>query len=133
MKDPDTLMLQDLDVLSTYHAEKSHLDVDMWLRLDDLTKIVPIEILNPEGFLKRNRFVSLDSDDYTYMVRFEEYLLEESISPLALERDNIRSVILTQRKQRFIERMKTSTYEKAKREHAFTKYVGNMFVEMKEN
>ena len=128
MKDPDTLMLQSLDVLSTYYAEKSHLDVDTWLRLDDLTNIVPMEILNPESFLKRNRFVCLDSDDYTYMVRFEEYLLEESISPLAIERENIRSVILTQRKQRFIERMKTATYEKAKRAHAFTKYVGNMVV-----
>ncbi len=133
MKDPDTLMLQNLDVLSSLYAEKSHLDVDTWMRLDELTSIVPIEILNPESFLKRNRFVCLDSDDYSYLVRFEEYLLEESISPLAIERDNIRSVILTQRKQRFIERMKTSTFNKAKREHAFTKYVGNMVVEIGEN
>ena len=133
MNDPDTLMLQNLDVLSTSYAEKSHLDVDTWMRLDELTNIIPMEILNPESFLKRNRFVSLDSDDYTYLVRFEEYLLEESISPLAIERDNIRGVILTQRKQRFIERMKSSTYEKAKREHAFTKYVGNMVVDKGEN
>lgn len=133
MSNPDTLMLQNLDMLSTFYAEKSYLDVDTWMRLDELTNIVPMEILNPESFLKRNRFVSLDSDEYTYMVRFEEYLLEESISPLAIERDNIRSVILTQRKQRFIENMKASTYNKAKREHAFTKYVGNMVVENGEN
>ena len=129
MKDPDTLMLQNLDVLSSLYAEKCHLDVDTWMRLDELTNIGPMEILNPESFLKRNRFVCLDSDDNTYLVRFEEYLLEESISPLAVEYDNIRSVILTQRKQRFVERMKASTYNKAKREHAFTKYVGNMVVE----
>ena len=124
MSDPDTLLLQNLDVLSTYYAEKSHLDVDQWMRLDELTNIVPMEILNPESFLKRNRFVSLESDDYTYMVRFEEYLLEESISPLAMQHDNIRSIIITQRKQRLIDRMKTVTLEKAKKEHAFTKYVG---------
>ena len=128
MSDPDTLLLQNLDVLSAYYAEKSYLDVDHWIRLDELTNIVPIEILNPESFLKRNHFVSLDSDDFTYMVRFEEYLLEESISPLAMQRDNIRSIILTQRKQRLIERMKTATLDKAKKEHAYTKYVGTPII-----
>ena len=128
MSDPDTLLLQNLDVLSAYYAEKSYLDVDHWMRLDELTNIVPIEILNPESFLKRNRFVTLDSDDFTYMVRFEEYLLEESISPLAMQRDNIRSIILTQRKQRLIERMKIVTLDKAKKEHAYTKYVGTPII-----
>ena len=128
MSDPDTLLLQNLDVLSAYYAEKSYLDVDHWMRLDELTNIVPIEILNPERFLKRNRFVNLDSDDFTYMVRFEEYLLEESISPLAMQHDNIRSIILTQRKQRLIERMKTATLQKAKKEHAYTKYVGTPII-----
>lgn len=128
MSDPDTLLLQNLDVMSAYYAEKSYLDVDHWMRLDELTNIVPIEILNPESFLKRNRFVTLDSDDFTYMVRFEEYLLEESISPLAMQRDNIRSIILTQRKQRLIERMKIVTLDKAKKEHAYTKYVGTPII-----
>ena len=129
MSDPDTLLLQNLDVLAAYYAETSHLDVDNWMRLDELTNIIPMKILNPESFLKRNRFVSLDSDDYTYMVRFEEYQLEESISPLAIVSDNIRSVILTQRRKQLIERMKTATYEKAKKEHAFVKYVGNSVLE----
>ena len=129
MSDPDTLLLQNLDVLAAYYAETSHLDVDNWMRLDELTNIIPMKILNPESFLKRNRFVSLDSDDYTYMVRFEEYQLEESISPLAIVSDNIRSIILTQRRKQLIDRMKTATYEKAKKEHAFVKYVGNSVLE----
>ena len=132
MSDPDTLLLQNLDVLSAYYAEKSNLDVDQWMRLDELTNIVPMSILNPESFLKRNRFVSLDSDDYTYMVRFEEYLLEKSTSPLAMQRDNIRSVILTQRKQQLIARMKKATFEAAKKEHAFTKYVGTPVINSEE-
>lgn len=129
MSDPDTLLLQNLDILTTEYSEKSYLDVDHWMRLDELVDIIPIEILNPESFLKRNHFVSLDSDDLTYMVRFEEYLLEESISPLAMQHDNIRSILLTQRKKQLVDRMKTAVYEKAKREHAFTKYVGTPKIE----
>ena len=125
MSDPDTLLLQNLDVLSAYYAEKSYLDVDNWMRLDELTNTVPMEILNPESFLKRNRFVCLDSDEYTYMVRFEEYLMEESTSPLGMVSDNIKSIILAHRQRELIDRMKKATMEKAKREHAYEVYVGS--------
>lgn len=129
LRDPDTLLLQNLEELSTAYAEKSYLDVDNWMRLDELTDIIPLEILNPESFLKRNRFISLDSDNLTYMVRFEEYLLEESISPLTMQHDNIRSVILTHRKKQLVDRMKSSVYMEAEKEHAFTKYVGSPTIE----
>lgn len=129
MHDKDTLMLQNLDVLATYYAEKSYLDVDHWIRLDELTNIVPIEILNVESFLKKNKFVRLESDDYVYMVRFEEYLLEESISPLEMQYENIRNVILTHRKKALLDRMRAAVYEKAKKEHAFEKYVGTPVID----
>ena len=64
-------------------------------------------------------------NEYTYMVRFLEYLLEESTSPLELVHDNIKSVILAQRKQALIDKMHTSLYEKAKRDRAFEVYVGS--------
>ena len=125
MSNPDTLMLQNIDIQATYYAAKSYLDVDQWMRLDELTNIIPIEIFNAESFLKKNKFVCFEANDYTYMVRFVDYLLEESTSPLEMVRDNIKSVILAQRKQALIEKMQTSIYEKAKKEHAFEIYVGS--------
>lgn len=125
MSDPDTLLLQNIDVQATYYAVKSFLDVDQWVRLDELTNIIPIQIFNAESFLKSNQFVCFDMNDYTYMVRFVDYLLEESISPIEMERDNIKSVILARRKQALIEKMRTAIYDKARREHAFEVYVGS--------
>ena len=77
-------MLQNLDVMANYYAVSSYLNVDAWIRLDDLTHIIPIEILNAESFLKKNKFVALDDADYSYMVRFVDYLLEETVAPLEL-------------------------------------------------
>ena len=125
MGDPDTLMLQNIDIQATYYAVKSYLDVDHWMRLDDLTNIVPIEIFNAESFLKKNKFVCFDMNEYTYMVRFVAYLLEESTSPVEMVSDNIKSVILAQRKQALLDKMKTALYEKAKKERAFEVYVGS--------
>lgn len=122
---PDTLMLQAIDTLANYYSAKDYVDIDQWMRLDDLTSIIPLEIFNVESFLKKNKFVSFDMNDYTYMVRFIEYLLEESISPIELVTDNIKSIILNQRKQALLEQMRTSLYEKAKRDKDFEIYVGS--------
>ena len=103
----------------------SYLDVDHWQRLDELTNIVPIEIFNAESFLKKNKFVCFDMNEYTYMVRFVDYLLEESTSPMEMVRDNIKSVILAQRKKALIDKMQAALYEKAKRDRAFEVYVGS--------
>lgn len=132
MSAPDTLLLQDIDLLATQNAVKSHLDVDHWMRLDELTRIVPIEIFNAESFLKKSKFVSFDMNESTYMVRFVDYLLEESTSPLELVRTNIKDVILAQRKQEMIEKMRISVYDKARREHAFETYVGSPSLNIKE-
>ncbi len=125
LSDPDTLLLQNIDVLATYYAVKNYLDVDHWMRLDELTSLIPIEIFNAESFLKKTKYVCFEMNEFTYIVRFVDYLLEESTSPLEMERDNIKSVILAHRKQALLEKMKTSLYNKAKREHAFEVYVGS--------
>ena len=123
MMDRDTLMLQKLDALATDYAITSYLDVDRWMRLDELTKIVPIEIFNVESFLKKNKFVSFENEGLLYMARFEDYLLEESISPIEMERNNIKALVLMRRKKDLIDRMHASLYENAQREHAFEVYV----------
>jgi hypothetical protein len=125
LNDRDTLLLQNIDVLASYYAAKSYLDVDHWMRLDELTKIIPIEIFNAESFLKKNKFVCFDMNEHTYMVRFVDYQLEESISPLDMVSDNIKSVILAQRKKALIDKMQAALYEKAKRDRAFEVYVGS--------
>ena len=125
LSDPDTLLLHNIDVLATYYAVKNYLDVDHWMRLDELTSLIPIEIFNAESFLKKTKYVCFEMNEFTYIVRFVDYLLEESTSPLEMERDNIKSVILAHRKQALLEKMKTSLYNKAKREHAFEVYVGS--------
>lgn len=125
LSDPDTLMLQNIENQAANYGGKSFVNVDQWMRLDELTNIIPIEIFNAESFLKKNKFVSFDMNEYTYMVRFVEHLLEESTSPLEMVRDNIKSVILAQRKQTMIKKMQESLYEKAKKERAFEVYVGS--------
>lgn len=118
----DTLLLSQLDVMASHAAVASFLDVDQWVRLDDLLTQVPIEIYNVESFLKKNRFVAFEKDNLLYMVRFEDYLLEESVTPLELESDNIKNIILLKRKKDLLSKMNEDLFEKAQTEQVFEIY-----------
>lgn len=122
MSDRDTLDLTQLDALAEKEAVVSYLDVDSWVRLDDLLAKVPIEIYNSESFLKKNKFVSFEKDDFIYMVRFEEYLLEKSVSPIEIEREGIKDILLLKRKKDLLSQMSGDLYEKAKKEKVFEIY-----------
>ena len=122
MSNRDTLMLPQLDALANQYAVSSFLDVDNWVRLDDLLKTVPIEIYNVESFLKKNRFITFEKDNFVYMVRFEDYLLEESASPIEIESDNIKNIILLIRKKELLSKMNADLYDKALKEKAFEIY-----------
>ena len=122
LSDRDTLMLPQLDVMASHAAVASFLDVDQWVRLEDLRTQVPMEIYNVESFLKKNRFVAFEKDNLLYMVRFEDYLLEESVTPLELESDNIKNIILLKRKKDLLSKMNEDLFEKAQTEQVFEIY-----------
>ncbi len=122
LSDRDTLDVARLDDLASQHAKFASLDVDTWMRLDDFLTIVPIEIFNHESFLRKNRFVSFEKDGFVYMVRFEDYLLEQSVSPLELEEARIKNIILLKRQKELLERMHSGLYEQAKNEKVFEIY-----------
>lgn len=122
LSDRDTIDLAHLDALAEQHALSSYLDVDTWLKLDDLVEQVPVEIYNHESFLRKNKFVSFEKDNQEYMVRFEDYLLEKSTSPIELETEGIRDIILLKRQKELLARMHSDLYEQAKKEKVFEIY-----------
>ena len=122
MSQRDTLDLSQLNTLATRHATSSFLDVDAWVKLDDLLAKVPIEIYNSESFLRKNKFVMFEKDNVVYMVRFVDYLLESSVSPLELEADDIRNILLLKRKKELLSQMHEELYEQAVKEKVFVIY-----------
>ena len=122
LSDRDTLDLPRLDLLASDHALSSFLDVDTWLRLDDLLEVVPLEIYNYESFFRKNKFVSFEKDNFLYMLRFEDYLLEKSVSPIEIEAEGIRNIILLKRQKELLTRMHSDLYEQAKKEKVFEIY-----------
>lgn len=122
LSDKDTLMIQQFNDIAEKEAIQFSSDIDTWVRLDDFISIIPLEIYNPKNFFKKNKFISFEDNENTILVRFDDYLLQDDISPLEVEHDDIKSLILLKRKQELLRQMNTDLYNQAKKDNAFEVY-----------
>lgn len=99
-EDPDDFSL--LEEYCIQHAAGYLIDNDTWLFFQDVLREIPIVTSNPETYLRSNKYVELNDDFYIYFLNIRDYMLKGSPSPLVLERDNIKSIILSMRKHTFI-------------------------------
>lgn len=109
-KDED---LHDLEVWLAEHGIPINDSGDDWVTFHALQAQVPVHTDNATDWLTRNEKVLVEDDPDTYFVHLLEHRLQESISPLPLVQQDIRSILLNQRKVRLIERMRDDLYKQA--------------------
>jgi hypothetical protein len=108
--------LQDKKELEGYclqFAVNYYLDDQSWLLFDDLLKEVPIPTYNKELFLQNNRYVEVSDTTHLYFVDIRGFMIRDSKSPIGFEKENIRSIIINQRKRDLIDRMRNDIYNDA--------------------
>jgi len=89
------------------------LDEEEWVFFNDLIKYIPIKTFNQENFLENNDFVEVNDSLNVYLLRIKDFKIKESISPLDFEKENIRMIILNQRKTQLLERMESALFQEA--------------------
>jgi len=116
---------EDRDSLEFYclrYAEDYEIVDEDWIIFNEFVMRVPLEVDKPETYLNNNKFVEFQVESDYYYVNFLEYRLSESISPLALERGNIQSIILNMRKKMLISAMKQEIFDNAMESNNFEYY-----------
>jgi hypothetical protein len=122
LSNPDTLITPTVEFLARQYASSYYLADEVWIRFDDLLSQIPIETYNQELFLRNNRYIEIDDNPFIYLIRFKDFRIAESISPLEVETENIRNIILTRRKQALVRKMHDELYEQALRDKSFEIY-----------
>lgn len=119
---PDSVLFDSLEAFGKEYARSYFLDTANWWRFDDLLEVIPLETYNQELFLKGNRQVRLDDDDYTYLLTFVDFRIKEDTSPLDFERNDIRTIIINKRKVDLVKQMRQDLYQKALQNGEFEVY-----------
>ncbi|MFA5418317.1 MAG: hypothetical protein WC341_07655 [Bacteroidales bacterium] len=88
-------------------------DTSFWMSFYQFQQIIPIESYNQELFLKNNRLIHLVENGMDFLVKVVNFKIKDDISPLEVERQNIRNIIINQRKVRLIKKVREDIYNKA--------------------
>ena len=111
-----------LSDLCEKQAEDYFLDDQNWLLFSDLLKQIPIKTYNQEDFLKNHRDLEYQDSMFIYLVRFKDFKIKESVSPLSFEKLRIRDIILNKRKIELINRMQDDIYSSSRKKNIFEIY-----------
>jgi hypothetical protein len=104
------------------NAADYFLDSENWLSFNDLLNQIPIKTYNQEEFLKNHREFEYQDSVFVYLVRFRDFKIKESVSPLSFEKQRIRDIILNKRKIGLITRMHDDIYSNAQKKNVFEIY-----------
>ena len=114
---------EDFQQLETYcyqYAVKYDYFEDDWIPFRRIMDELPDEIINPERFIKYNRFIEQQDSAFRYLVNIREFNLASSTAPIEYVESKIRSILLNQRKVRFVKELENNIYLDALNKGNFT-------------
>jgi hypothetical protein len=83
---------------------------ESWIYFSEILKAVPIEINNPENYLRYRKTIETEDGSFNYFVNIKEYKLIGEVAPLEFVSDNIRSIMLNKRKIQLIQKLESNIY-----------------------
>lgn len=86
---------------------------DEWITFTQLLLEVPLESDDQEQWLKRNSVVELKDDRYSYFLAIREYRLRNSVAPFEYIRGQVRTIILNNRRNDFLQKLEDGIYNEA--------------------
>jgi hypothetical protein len=64
-------------------------------------------------FWKKNKHINVSDSTFTYLLKIENYQTKNTISPLSLEKNKIKHIIINKRKLLLIKNMENELYNDA--------------------
>lgn len=89
------------------------IDAGNWIPFTELEREIPMMIDDQESLLRNRTFYETSDSLFVYLVKFNDYKIKESLSPVSYETENIRNIIINRRKLDLINRMEKEVFQKA--------------------
>jgi hypothetical protein len=107
-KDAEQLNSLCIQFASNYYANSNS-----WLMFDELKKEIPQLKEVPENTIQNGKIYEFNDSINFYFLKIIEIKTKNSLSPINFEKNNIRSILLNERKQKLIHSIKKNFVEKA--------------------
>jgi len=94
-------------------AKEYYLEDGYWQYFSIFNKKLPKIIDEEDYFLKNTRGVWFEDDIFRYYMFIKDYKLKGSISPLAIEKEKIKNVLLNKKKIEYLKQLEDELYQNA--------------------
>jgi hypothetical protein len=104
------------------YAVKSSVTDSAWFSIDEVYKILPLEMNGLQNAPYGKSFQQFSESAYNYLVSFDEYKVKGSNAPLNYVRNDIINLILNKRKLDYISQVHNNIYNEALENEDFEIY-----------
>jgi hypothetical protein len=115
----DQKEFQQLESYCYQFAEKFDDFNEEWVTLDKLSIELPQGIVNNEESLKRNKWLETSDSSFVYMITIRDFRPRSSVAPFDYVRNDIKSIILNNRRFRFLQSLENGIYNEAIKANTF--------------
>lgn len=105
---------EQLNSMCIQYANNYYTNNNTWLMFDDLKKEIPQLKEVPEYNLQNGKTFEFTDNTSFYFLKIIEIKSKNTLSPLNFEKNNIKAMLLNERKQKLISSIKKDFFEKAK-------------------
>ncbi|MBC7919502.1 MAG: hypothetical protein H7Z75_00260 [Ferruginibacter sp.] len=114
---------KELALLCARFAEQYHLDDSTWVDFEKLVSGTPwMDLSDKSQFVRQTTRVETTDPDFTYLLRIRQARTAGQTAPLDFAEDQIRSMVLNQRKVQLVKELEKNVYERAKTNREFQIY-----------
>lgn len=103
-----------LQGFSQIHSINYHLDTTSWIYFDEVLEKIPLENnIHISSFIKNKKNIHFVENGKAYYLNVLDYKLKDELSPLAFEKNKIKTIILNQRTQKLRKELNENLYKDA--------------------
>jgi hypothetical protein len=113
MQSSDAEELMKLDEYCHKYAVKYYNDSN-WVFFNELLRELPIEVYNKESFLRSENLVRFTDPEHLYILWIRDLQSKNTLSPIELEYDRIKGLILNKRRLELKSRIRNRLYQDAR-------------------
>lgn len=121
-KDEDDPTLNQLTEYGAQYAKVFDRFGDKWISADEIMQRIPEEINIDEQFLRRNKIIESSDTDYYYFICIRDFKNEGEYAPVEYVADEIRSILLNERKIQFLNKIEEDIYQEGVASNKFKIY-----------
>ncbi len=114
--------LQNLESYCYQFADKYDDFDEKWIDVSYLLRVLPDDIENISRFLRNNTHYETSDSLYHYFINIRDFRLTGAIAPIEYVSDDIKNIILNNRKIEFLQNLENGIYNEALRENQFKIY-----------